>query len=116
MPHATCAAHQHRLSRCFDGLYQRLSQLLRAVTRAGQVHAHIYFIVELGVFGLYALCNLFEFLDCHSTAHLSSCSSTCSAVASPATSPSHSITGARLHAPTHLAVIRLICPSFVVCP
>ena len=27
-----------------------------------------------------------------------------------------STTGARLHAPTQRAVIRLICPSFVVCP
>ena len=115
-PHASGAAHQHFLARGLGRLHQRLAQLLRALACAGQVHAHVHFVVELGVLGAYAFRYLFELFDCHSTAHLSSCSSICSAVTSPATSPSHSTTGARLQAPTQRAVIRLIFPSLVVWP
>ena len=98
------------------GLDQRVFQLVRALAGAGQVHADVDLVVVFLVLLLDVLGDLFELFDCHSTAHLSSCSSICSPVISPATSPSHRTTGARLQAPTQRAVIRLILPSLVVCP
>ena len=108
---------QHLFARRLGGLYQRVPQLVGALAQRRPVSMHTliswsYFAFSCRTrFG-----NLFELFDCHSTAHLSSCSSICSLVISPATSPSDSTTGARPQAPTQRAVIRLILPSLVVWP
>src|ERR1700733_2689947 len=79
-------------------------------------HADVDLVVVFGVFGAGGFGDLFELFECHSTAHLSSCSSICSPVIWPCSSPSTRTTGARPQAPTQRAVMRLMLPSLVVSP
>ena len=72
-PHAAGFANQDLLAGGLRELHQRVAQLSRALARACQVHADIHFVVVLGVFLLNAFGYLFQFFNCHSTAHLSSC-------------------------------------------
>ena len=115
-PHAAGFPEEHFLAAGRDRRAERVLQLVRVLAQARQVHADVHFKIEFLVLLGDAFRYLFELFDRHSTAHLSSRSSICSADISPATSPSNSATGARLQAPTQRAVIRLMFPSFVVCP
>ena len=58
-------------------LRQSIFQLVRVLAEAARAHADIHFVVELRIFNANGFCDLIELFECHSTAHLSSCSSMC---------------------------------------
>jgi len=114
--HAAGAANEGVFTGRGNGFGQFVTELIRMLAEAAGTHANVDLVIELRVFGADGLGNLFEFFEGHSTAHLSSCSSICSPLIWPQSSPSVRTTGARPHAPTQRAVMRLIFPSVVVWP
>src|SRR5450631_3497589 len=112
--HAPSLTDENFFARSFGSFNNCSAQLVGALAGTGQIHTDVDFKVVLFVLLVDAFSYLFQFFNCHSTAHLSNCASICSPVTSPAISPSERTTGARLHAPTQRAVIKLIWPSLVV--
>ncbi len=72
--HAAGTANQHSLALCRNCLRQLILQLVRMLTHAPGAHADVDFLVVLCVFDPHRFGDLIKLFDCHSTAHLSSCS------------------------------------------